>query len=723
MDAVCKVTAAEIAAAQSTASGVEHRPVGMDALVVRGDRCDSCERAYFDGSCECPEDTKVVRLRGFHGDMVYAPVGSGCYGSGFSFDMCLTRATASNTSDPRSISFYTGTPPSGTSGQQVGSSAESDQIGRCVETHSATEACKCPAEMIPRPVLHPVPLGVSGMDVLVTVFCAPVTTTVHIIDAETGACYNPLGLNVSCECVPGAPSVVVPMAFVNVTSTMLRPGLLRFCSALPAEVRNLELLLLTLLAASTVSRGSEQVQAMQMLVPVECDQSEIKVSKTLVPFRVGNGLTSGLAALAILLTAVGLIQTAAVLVTTIVCRRLKGGGALSFSSIFENISSHLKFPSLTVCVGQLAVMGTALESLWILMGPGDRSAADYAVGVCGLAAIVGLCSLVCVYAVKCSRIVEPYMESYEPVVSRYPRCIRWVLPAFYYDCNDLTWLQWSLAFDWFKCRRMYVESVDLLVTSVAFSLAASAVTRRACRGMSLMAAGVTLVSACVLFWARTGRRPLTRIFNLLMKLCNCVIALQKGLPSAFAWLSPDAIENAVIAVMCLNVCYGIVILIFEMRVMLCGRPKERCDVTPAATVESDTLNRCPPLSHTFDSEHPTPHLRSPDHISISELFDTVYDLNFINSGGEFCDTIYNRNLTNTHCNNVVGGRHGSRKYSEHSVFASSNFESALQSTKSLSSFEIQEVRALDDDSFISVAGINIAESACGTRSQSIDDAA
>ena len=546
------------------------RPVGMDALVMRGDRCESCERWYFDGNCKCPDDTKVVRLRGFHSDMVYGSLGVRCYASGFSFDFCLTRATASNTSDPRSISFFTGIAQSV---NETGREAEDDDahtgsslIERCTQVHSATDACRCPSGMIPRPVLHPVPLGVSGMDVLLTVFCAPATTTVHIIDAETEGCYNPLGANVSCECMPGAPSIAVPMTFVNVTSLMLRPGLLRFCSALPEVKQRWPAGVVgSMIVISGLTGGSAaQLQGMESLLDVDCQLEQNSVSASLVPVRVGGSSASGLVGMTIVITCVGVLQGLAVVVMGVMLRycfsKCSIEGTESMIGALQYAAEGLKCPAVTVLAAQVAVAGTALESLRLLLGSGQPW--EQVAGSGGMLAIVGLCVLVCVFGIRCSTIVVNDMPSYAEAHSCYPPRLRRVLPSFFYESELSPWRYWSFVFSTYQHRRFFVECVDLSITAIILGVVAG-VKGAMCRGMSLAAAAMFVVSGWVVFALDIQRRPLHRYFSCLTKVLNCLLAFRKGLPNVFGWV-PDEVSYGVVVVIVLMISYTSIIGLFEL---------------------------------------------------------------------------------------------------------------------------------------------------------------
>ena len=186
------------------------RPTGLNALIMRGDHCETCERAYYDGSCACPADTRSVELRGFHKDVVYGERDVGCFGGGFSFLFCTAMDVATNASDPRSVSFFDGIPASeGGSGARVarlenisapGHGERALLLTQCTVRHASTGECSCPDAMIPRPTLLPQPTDdKTGLVVRTVVFCAPAETTVHILNAETGACFNPLGVALSCD--------------------------------------------------------------------------------------------------------------------------------------------------------------------------------------------------------------------------------------------------------------------------------------------------------------------------------------------------------------------------------------------------------------------------------------------------------------------------------------------------------------------------------------------
>ena len=385
------------------------------------------------------------------------------------------------------------------------------------------------------------------MDVLVTVFCAPVTTTVHIVNTETGGCYNPLGANISCECKPGAPSIAVPMAFVNVTTSMLRPGLLRFCSALPLDVERVsEGLVGTLSLVSALSGSSAaQLQGMEILSSFYCDDEtqRRRVSPSVVPLYIGGSVASGLAGLTIIVAGVGVLQGLAVVVTGLLSRYVTTcsvEGSDSLSGALQTMAGRLKCPAVTALVGQLAVAGTALESLWILLGSDEeheRGTLMRVAGTGGLLAIVAFWGLVCMCGVKCSKAMVNNVYPYEAVHSPYPTCVRRALPSFYYKCMHSPWCYWSLVFGTYQRRRLFVECVDMSVTAVVLGAVAS--TRDAvCRGMMLTASGLFFISACVLFGLNTYRRPVDRLCTCAMKVLNCLLACRQALPHLLGWLPP-----------------------------------------------------------------------------------------------------------------------------------------------------------------------------------------
>ena len=127
----------------------------------------------------------------------------------------------------------------------------------------------------------------------------------------------------------------------------------------------------------------------------------------------------------------------------------------------------------------------------------------------GLLAIVGLCGLLCVFGIRCSTAVANDVHSYAAAHSSYPQYVRRVLPSFYYKCMRSPWRYYSLVFSSFQRHRFIVEGVDLSITAMILGVAAG--THGAlCRGMTVTAAGVFVLSACIVFALRTYRRPMDR---------------------------------------------------------------------------------------------------------------------------------------------------------------------------------------------------------------------
>ena len=416
--------------------------------------------------------------------------------------------------------------------------------------------------MVPRPVLHPVPLSIHQVDVQMTVFCAPVTTTVHIIDAQTGACYNPLGVNVSCDCVVGGPSVVVPLAYVNVTSSTLRPGLLRFCSALSDDIRKITAAVTGTLALVSVfsGGGAAQLQGMESLAQVDCyNNVKREVSVSLVPLRVGSDAPSGLIGLMIIITCAAAVHSLAVLAVYMLrmCNK-----HTSSKWKLGNTAGRLKYPALTVCAAQLAVAGTALESLHILVGSVGDKISDVVCGVAGLLAIVVFGTFVCVFAIKCSRIVSSCILRYTTVLNRYPLCLRRLLPSFCYDCREPLWCQWSFAFSTLRHRCFFVDCVDVCTTAIPLG-AAAATTDTVCQAMSLIAAAVLMISASIVFMVNPYRRPIDRYCLCGMKVMNCLIAARHGLPRALGAIRQDLLSYVVMATVFLKLSYAVIIAVLE----------------------------------------------------------------------------------------------------------------------------------------------------------------
>ena len=375
------------------------RPAGMNALVVRGDQCETCERAYYDGSCGCPAETRAVELRGYHGDMVYGQRGAGCYGGGFSFLFCMTWEVATNMSDPRQVNFFSGTPAADDSSTRMDGSVEDGavqntvrevKLGRCIVPHGTTGDCSCPAEMIPRPMLLPQPTGNAlGLEARAVVFCAPVETTVHILNAETGACYNPLGANISCDCAVGSPSVVVPIAYVNVTTREVSPGLLRFCSAAPEDTRMISEAVLGMGAAVASVGGAGAAGGIQGASAIEmiyCGDDGLKPSKEpdviLVPFRLGgNAVTGGVLALLTCVAGVFVLHAVVCAIFYLVRRLRKGEASVGYAV------SVCGLPGWSCVFALLAVQGAVIESARTIVK--GESQAHYVIGGVGALSLIG----------------------------------------------------------------------------------------------------------------------------------------------------------------------------------------------------------------------------------------------------------------------------------------------------------------------------------------------
>ena len=509
------------------------RPAGLYALVVRGDQCETCERAYYDGSCACPSQTRATELRGFHGEMVYTQRDDDCYKGGFSFLFCVTEEVTTNTSDPRSVSFFAGLPAvSGSTGGIERRLEDWQQVTltRCTHPHAATGECKCPAQMHPRPFLLPHP-DAAGLDVHLVVFCAPWQTTVHILNTETGACINPLGVNMSCECAVSGPSVAVPIAYVNSTSRLLMSGLLRFCSAVQSDVvrEGASIAVVGVVAALGGASMSSAVQGSIALSTASCGEGGGSRSSSrqgaLVPFSVGSDrLTSGLNTLWILVAALLTLQSIVVACVWL-GRRLCGtkGERLCVSA------GLVRFPAAAVTGSLLAVQGGVIETMQLFVE--GHHFVHYAVGVLSMMGVIGsglgllcmgrrlpvklhgLCKFARYGAARCDCV---------------PLWVRRILPSGYFDSVEPLWRMWGFVYGASLEGMQGWDPSEGFVLSliIGISTTLSATSLVACRVLGTVSALACLATIAGYIKWPLHRRPTNTLGKGVMHAVNAGLAVR-----------------------------------------------------------------------------------------------------------------------------------------------------------------------------------------------------
>ena len=467
-----------------------------------------------------PVVVQIVRLRGFHGDVAYGTLGSGCLGSGFNFDLCLPKDTASNTSDPRSVSFYIQAPePESIKRRET--PVVSDE--ECIQQHSATKSCKCPPEMIPRPFLHPMPVNGTDLDVLWTVFCAPAATTVHIINAETKECYNPLGINVSCRCVRGNPSIVVPMAFLNRSTLIISSGLLRFCSALPEDTVTMTALTIGmgLTAVAVSSAGASGIQgaaALSMSACADSDDSEGERS-VLVPFSIGaDPMTGGLYALWVTASGILLLH-GIVLAVAYACLRLLKDQRL------QQVAAKVQYPGYGVGCALLTVQGLLNEAFFLLIN--TKQTGYYVVGTIGFITALLPGGMLFFWARRLQASPDVTFVRYRAAFESWPKPLaRWVAPRGYWYDSGLLWQMWSCLYGASAPDMTGWEPTEMFVMATLLGISANVnlLSLSMCRVLGTGIAAIFIVVLVGCYMRKTPYRK--RTYTFLLGLMHVVKGIQ-----------------------------------------------------------------------------------------------------------------------------------------------------------------------------------------------------
>ena len=404
----------------------------------------------------------------------------------------------------------------------------------CAMPHMTTLNCSCPEQLIPRPMLLPQPReerdNAIGLDVRAVVFCAPVETSVHILDTETEACFNPLGAHLSCDCVVFGPSVAVPIAYVNITTNAMRSGLLRFCSAAEEDVvlsTGVTVATVVIAAVTGAAAAGSAVQNSVALSMAACGESSASNSDhgALVPFSIGSDrLTSGIFALVSVVFGLMLLQGCLVLSVWLGrrwCGVLKEGD-------LHQVAGQLRFPAVALMLSLLVVQGAIIAAGRLLVE--SDGFGHFVLGVLSMSAVVGS-GLGLLWwgrqlpvATKSLNFVWYGMRTCHGI----PSTIHRLIPLGCFKCDKPLWRMWGLVYSASREGMVGWDPTEsfLISLQVGCSATISALSLVVCRVLGTATALVCMLNIVGYLWWRPHRRPTQTVCIGVMRAVSMVLALR-----------------------------------------------------------------------------------------------------------------------------------------------------------------------------------------------------